>query len=1445
MKKSIKLSIVASAIIASNLNASQSISIQKGWNLIGTNQDINISELNSTNLVWSWDNNWSVKDFTNSYNPNLAQYSPLESIKAGNGVWVYSDKIQTLSLDGKAPTDTKLSIKKGWQLKSLKDNKSLPTDSFTADDNITSVWGYKNNKWQLYIPNSTLLDTIITSNSTMMDKLKSISPSDGFWVNSGSDIPDIIASATLITGSVNLDGLDNSNNKGNGKILYKSTGLDTPPAVPGVVQVYDTNDTNYEEPLLKEPIDINDDGTYNVTKSNFTDENKADSSNGFIIRAIVEKDNGDGTKTKYDLSALKTEGTDVEISPVTTAVKAKILQTIKTLFGDDFKLDNKIMTTVNTLSTQISTQIKEEVKAGKISLRAADFITNAKIKQDKTETVEEKQKREEAEKKIREEQESRISLQLASTNASQKISILSNQLSDIKKDDLKDNISDDLKISDIYKNEDLARLQFDIISKFTKTGLGVHNGKGGVILYLPVAPEDFNTLPGKMYQITSKFNTDKNITIGDDPALRVIDIEKDLKNINGSEIWLPELQEKLLNMPIVPFNGVLDVLKNIDNTISLEDFGNYLASDEIDSSIKLPENPFLNLYGTDLSEDIDKSIEDILTHYKNAFILQDFDWIFNDQLNKILTETDIEDTNATTDAITEFIDKFKAPDSLDENNTNEFLKSLDDSASESIDDRFHNLFNLIADGIPYDNGDDNLTLLQFKNGLTINKDSEITIPTALTLLNLAMDTRDLPTLESVSINDLTSDEGRLGWLPEDIKTILNDNDSDLIVANDNEDNNNKTIEPLVMKKFITNIISKITGVQVTAEPSLGKVLGQISKISEKLNKLAQKQENNFFENQFNDIVGNPFFDDATDGKKDTLVSFKIVNFKGIPNSAVSSVVFTPMLENRDTFQWVESNNSIIFTKDNNLFENNVTLYDDNIIKLDKFGNIDENGKYRQTEMFKVKIYQGTDSFEIGEFQIFPQPDNNLDTLSFDSQEMNFDDIIPMDDAIFNENFNEFNLNDDNKSLFYPNLEYIDNGKMLGENILQFDNGVFSIIENMAGTLAPENNGKVELFKLASNYDEADKIWMNNNFNPTDYTNITKFNVNSDGDIKQGGLILAKISSDKIISKKIIISIDNIDDNVVDISFLDVPDMFNFNPNGDTPKFDDINSTVKFKIKKFNNTLNNKVKSVTFNPWVISENGDLIHIEDGYKAIIKPIIGGAFKGEVSIKSKYDELPSNGMFEVIVTYIDNNGDEQNSSLGDFPLMPSDENFLGDLFFDIDNIDNYIPNKDGDIPIDNDMMMDNKILPKNDMNTSVNFVVTNQDGEPNLNVKSIKIIPVLENIDTKEWKSTNFLGKDVNLSTNAELNTTILLEPDSKIFTNNGAKWVYTGQFEFVATMDNNKSFPVGEFPLFAQPDNNLTWFTVDASWLDNSDDFFDPDEYKEDIKEDIKDGILNKF
>ena len=58
----IKLSLVGSTVLLTTLNATQSVDIVKGWNLIGTMNDINVSELSDTRIVFYYDNGiWKAK----------------------------------------------------------------------------------------------------------------------------------------------------------------------------------------------------------------------------------------------------------------------------------------------------------------------------------------------------------------------------------------------------------------------------------------------------------------------------------------------------------------------------------------------------------------------------------------------------------------------------------------------------------------------------------------------------------------------------------------------------------------------------------------------------------------------------------------------------------------------------------------------------------------------------------------------------------------------------------------------------------------------------------------------------------------------------------------------------------------------------------------------------------------------------------------------------------------------------------------------------------------------------------------------------------------------------------------------------------------------------------------------------------------------------------------
>jgi hypothetical protein len=1447
--KKIGLSTVACMVVASTISASttsQEIALNNGWNLIGTENSINTSELSNTKIAWTYNNgNWSVKAFDSTLNEQTEDLTQIgDTIEAGTGFWVYSEGNKQLSLKGTAPTNTSLNIaKKGWQLKSLKSNDALITSGFS---DVASVWTYDDGKWGLYVPNATTLKNIINNNPNTISKLSSINSGQGFWVNANTDSAKFTAPPSIIVGTVNLEGLEDDTTSDNlGRVLYNT--IETPPAIPGLVQVYDATDTDYENPLLNDAVELEDDGSYNISENDFVNKDDADSSKSFIIRAIVEKELPDGTKAKYDLSALKTEGKEVEVSPITTAIKSQILNTITSIFGEKFELGGEIMSTVNLLSNQIAKQVKQDIKDKKMSLSQAQFVTDAKISKKDTsgETAEQKAQRIATEKAKRAEQEAKMALQISSkSRATTDLAILTNQLSNKKKQEITKDLST-VKASDISQNEDIARLQYDIVSTFTKIGLGVHDGNGQVVMFLPVPAEEFHTLPGKKYQVFTKDDSNNTVVVGNDPALRVIDIQTDLKNIRADEVWLPELSEKVLHMPIVPFNGVISIMKNLDSQITIKELGEFLAgyTDPSGEGKLFDTDPFAKLKDTQLSTDIDDSVKNILRHYKKDFLLQEFDWIFHEKLDKVMHNVMNPDIGIPkqTELIKEFINTFKVPKDLSSDNRAEYIKEmlsgLEAEAEEVVEGRLHHMYGLIADGIPFDDGSDKLDQIQFKDGVIINGTSTLDIKTAVMMTALAMNTQDSPTLKPKQLSDLVNE--RLGWLPENIKSVLKDLDpnprlwiTDWESMDDGTSSNEMSEEDMMKeerkfnRKFIVDIISKVSvDTTLNPEPSYTMLLSNINKVAQKIEEDRRKYEDNHFKDQFNEE-----FNEAEifkDGKIDTQVTFKVVKFDGMTNTAVSAVEFTPILEDIYTKEHIESENSVVFKNQNGSFNNTITLYPYSK-PLDIKGNPSENGKFRQTDMFEVTVYQGSEEYNIGHFPIFTQETNDLNEIWFDSSEQSYGgeyEDYNTDTTIYqnSNHFQEFAKDAKDQKLFYPNFVN-KNGTMLGENILKFDNATFSLIDQMAGTLSSDNNGKVEMYKLASDYNQSDDVWMNNKFYPSsDASPISSFTVGTD--IQQGGIILVKVSSDQLQPKEMLLTIDYNDEangyigvNLMDVPKVDMSGMYS----DDNTEFEDMNTTVYFKIKKFDGSVNNSIKNVIFTPYMKESESTEWELKEELSTTIKPSIGGEFKTSIELK-KSETIDSEtyfytGEYDVSVLFINDKGGEETQHIGVFPLFPKSENFLGDMFFDT-NINNYTPNGNTD---DQSYFEENK-FPDQEMDTKVTFTITDFTDSVNNGVKGMKITPIFES-EKGEWKPIYTKTTSVTGITGGKVDTTVKLYKEDTKITQDTQEWKYTGDFEFIAIMDDGKEFPVGQFPLFAIETNDLQHFIVD---MDNMDfgDYFD--------------------
>ena len=202
--------------------AMSSVSLVKGWNLIGNGLDQTInaatvfSDKTKFTTVWKWVASTSKWAF---YAPSLTSadlatyaqgkgYDVLTSIAAGDGFWVNAAQATTVNLQrttsavaiqsssygssGNRPLVT------GWSLIATGDNKSAsdfnlalsstpPTPGSAVPSNLTTLWAWDSaqSNWFFYAPSlsSSALATYATGKGYQVFGSKVLSPSMGFWVN--------------------------------------------------------------------------------------------------------------------------------------------------------------------------------------------------------------------------------------------------------------------------------------------------------------------------------------------------------------------------------------------------------------------------------------------------------------------------------------------------------------------------------------------------------------------------------------------------------------------------------------------------------------------------------------------------------------------------------------------------------------------------------------------------------------------------------------------------------------------------------------------------------------------------------------------------------------------------------------------------------------------------------------------------------------------------------------------------------------------------------------------------------------------------------------------------------------------------------------------------------------------------------------------------------------
>ena len=164
--------------------------IKKGWQLVGSSTNLNISKfkLDSVEQVWHFD---AITQKWLGYSPDASIQSRMDAqhvnrvkeLKSWHGFWIKSKKDWTLTLKDKSlssePINSKSSdiieLKKGWNLISLPVNLVVSADIFKD----MTVWKYNSkNKWEL----SDKADS-----TESFPPLGHIKNSDGLWVKSDND----------------------------------------------------------------------------------------------------------------------------------------------------------------------------------------------------------------------------------------------------------------------------------------------------------------------------------------------------------------------------------------------------------------------------------------------------------------------------------------------------------------------------------------------------------------------------------------------------------------------------------------------------------------------------------------------------------------------------------------------------------------------------------------------------------------------------------------------------------------------------------------------------------------------------------------------------------------------------------------------------------------------------------------------------------------------------------------------------------------------------------------------------------------------------------------------------------------------------------------------------------------------------------------------------------
>ncbi len=880
------------------------------------------------------------------------------------------------------------------------------------------------------------------------------------------------------------------------------------------VQIYDLNDIDYTAPLLKEPLEVDIlSCAYSLEADKFKDPSNADSTKKYIIRTIVQ----DGDK-KLELAATKiSKGVEAPvIDPVATLLKAKFTQVIKEAQETMNELKKlgvseeiieesmkKIQDSFEKSFESTLSVMKEDIKSGKLVIKTEDFETEEEIDQEQTEDIIAKRKKREKSQREKAENSSAGAILEAIDNVSKQETIqrVTNSFS---KEELNKKLRG--KIS-----KAIAQMKYGTIDSFVKMGLPVHDGDGNLIIFLPVDPKYKGKLPGKIFSLKYYDDSGKEAgTLGDDFAIRVINPEKDLARVNGTEVWFKEFN---IDAPIIPNRVVDQLILDKDYKITMEDLGKTIdtltGGDGLTDRLK-------DLYGVKLSSDIKISSEVILASYKNNLLKNNYDRAFFDRLNSIFANPS-----------SSIVDKIlQLPFIVKDGESKEAFLARITNNPKLIGYLANKLGKSLVNGIPTSDNDKNV--LQFRDGFEIKPTTEVKPLTALTLVNFYMnsnsDYSSQLSFKKIPLKD------EFGWIEDRSDKFANRyiwmlKDSDLQINGEGEFDN-RTLDDRAKdnKNAILMLVKAVTGTnEIKIERSFDDMLKTLDISMQKIYKKIQTNiDRNIFEDEFKSVT----VDFDTD--MSASVRFLVQDF----NQALLTnlnLTLIPIFENIKTLQRVsvpdlaievssiEGDNYIYGIKDIDL-KSPKSLFNKN-------GKEDKNGEYRATFDFELIVNDGDTKKPIATFPVFPG-DNDLTYPFIYDSTVNYGAIntpsmpgvIPDIPGNFVEHY-WVDFSETNMDIFFPYIT-TSSGDIVGENIFKFNRKTLLKLEDdqKAGKMA---NSSLDIVVVAKDYSDIAL--------PSSVDSLV-FGDN----IKEGGLAIINLSGRELKDQTINLEVVYLDENGVEL-----------------------------------------------------------------------------------------------------------------------------------------------------------------------------------------------------------------------------------------------------------------------------------------------------------------------